>query len=181
MISTLTRTNSCIASARVDSAVRGIRVRYEELNIQQRAVISEDGSTLTINAASRSIARYLGERRDGWPGQDGLHFRTMLAEVVTLAISRYVIQNRRQRDRSDSYRIFFEHMHLMEKWLPRVHAVLVPTNELRSQRSRRHQSVELLALPHHDVDQPCPELAEGSSRAGSPPNAQTLTSHYRLP
>ena len=112
------------------AGVRGVRVRYEELDIQQRAMISEDGSTLTINAASPSFARYSGERQEGWPGQDGLHFRTMLAEVVTTAVARWVIQNRRQQDSADSYRIFFEHMQLMEKWLPRVHAVLRQANEL---------------------------------------------------
>ena len=94
-------------------------------------MMSEDGSTLTINAASESIARYLGDRSANWPGQNGLHFRTMLAEVATSTVARYIIQNRRQQERTDSYHIFYEHMQLMEKWLPRVHAVLVPTSELK--------------------------------------------------
>ena len=113
------------------SGVGGPRVRYEELTIPQRAYLSEDGSTLVINAANPSISRYLGEKRDGWPGQGDIHFRTMLAEVITYTLARYVIQNRPQQESPDMmFRLFVAHMELMERWLPRVHRVLVPTNEI---------------------------------------------------
>ena len=110
------------------SGVSGIRVKYQELDIPQRAILED--STLIVNAADPTIARYLGKRKDHWPGQDDLHFRTMLAEVVTYTLARHVIQNRHQQERSDSYRLFYEHMELVASWLPRVHRVLVPTAEL---------------------------------------------------
>ena len=110
------------------SGVSGMQIKYEELGIDQRAILEE--STLIVNTADPTIARYLGKRQDGWPGQDDLHFRTMLAEVVTYILARHVIQNRHQQERADSFRLFYEHMKLAERWLPRVHRVLVPTSEL---------------------------------------------------
>ena len=110
------------------SGVGGLRIKYEELEINQRALL--EGSTLTVNASDPTIGRYLGKRQDGWPGQDGLHFRTMLAEVVTSTVARHVIQRRHVQEKAESYRLFFEHMALAEKWLPRVHRVLIPTAEL---------------------------------------------------
>ena len=112
------------------SGARNVRIVYEELDISQRAYFSEDGSILTVNASDPSIKRYLGEREDGWPGQDDLHFRTMLAEIATHTLSRFVISNRHQQERADPYRLFQEHMVLMENWLPRVHRVLIPNNEI---------------------------------------------------
>ncbi len=117
------------------SGAKDLRVRYEELDIDQRAMMSEDGSTLTINARSPSIARYLGSRSQGYPGQDDIHFRTMLAEVVTGAVAKHVIQNRQHQERPDTYRILYQHSQLIEKWLPRVHGVLVPSNELNLSRN----------------------------------------------
>ena len=110
------------------SGVGGLRIKYEELEINQRALF--EGNTLTVNASDPTIARYLGKRQDGWPGQDELHFRTMLAEVVTSTVARHVIQKRHVQEKAESYRLFFEHMALAEKWLPRVHKVLLPTTEL---------------------------------------------------
>lgn len=115
------------------SGVSGLRVDYKELGISQRAIL--EGNTLTVNATDPTIARYLGRRQDGWPGQDDLHFRTMLAEVVTYTLARYVTQ-RRQQERSDIYRLLYEHEKLAERWLPRVHRVLVPTSDLTPAGSR---------------------------------------------
>ena len=110
------------------SGVGGLRIKYEELEINQRALL--EGNTLTVNASDPTIARYLGKRQDGWPGQDELHFRTMLAEVVTNTVARHVIQKRHVQEKAESYRLFFEHMALAEKWLPRVHRVLIPNADL---------------------------------------------------
>ena len=79
-------------------------------------------------AGSPTINRYLGDRAEEWPGQDALHFRTMLAELITGTVARFVIQKRRP---DPSYNIFYEHMQLMEKWLPQVHRELIPQIELR--------------------------------------------------
>lgn len=114
------------------SGVGGLRIKYEELEINQRALL--EGNTLTVNASDPTISRYLGKRQDGWPGQDGLHFRTMLAEVVTSTVARHVIQKRHVQEKAESYRLFFEHMALAEKWLPRVHRVLIPNAELPTLR-----------------------------------------------
>ena len=110
------------------SGVAGLRIKYDELEINQRALL--EGNTLTVNASDPTIARYLGKRQDGWPGQDQLHFRTMLAEVVTSTVARHVIQTRHVQENTESYRLFYEHMMLAEKWLPRVHRILLPNAEL---------------------------------------------------
>ena len=117
------------------SGSSGLQVKYDELDIMQRAILRE--GTLIVNAADPTIARYLGKRQDGWPGQGDLHFRTMLAEVVTHTLARHVIENRHQQVGPESSRLFYEHMELAARWLPRVHRVLVPTAELAPGRSAR--------------------------------------------
>ena len=95
--------------------------------MDQRAWVIEDTSTLTINVKSPSIARYW---KDG-TNQDELHFRTMLAEIATNVVARHIIQHRSRQERRDSSDILSEHMRLMDKWLPQVHAAWVPSTEIR--------------------------------------------------
>jgi hypothetical protein len=112
---------------------QGLRINLNEFDIAQRSWVSENG-TLNINVKDPSIGRYLGAKRNGWPGQNELYFRTLLAEVICFTLSRYVIQQRPQSEKQPASQVFREQMKLMEKWLSRVHASLAPTSEL----SRSH-------------------------------------------
>ncbi len=115
----------------VASGAQGIvAINLNELDVPQRSYMSPDGGTLNVNAKDPSISRYLGSKRKAWPGQDQLHFRTMLAEIIALTMSRYVIQQRRLEGKMTASDLFREHSRLMDKWLTRVHAVLVPTSDL---------------------------------------------------
>ena len=122
-----------VAEAEVSVTVRGvsgIEIKFEDLKVAQRALLKEDGSVLRINMRHPSVARYAGKKKGGrWPGLDTVHFNTMLAEIITWAFSRFVIQDRRQ-ERQDPSRLFYEQMQLMDKWLPRVHGALVPVKDI---------------------------------------------------
>ena len=129
------RLGAADASAQISVNASGagdLKIEIENHQIPQCAWMSSDGSKLVINASSPSIARYLGDPDQNWPGQEGLHFRTMLAEIATQTVARHVVQSRHQQGREDVYTVFGQHMRLVEKWLPRVHNTLVPTQELRS-------------------------------------------------
>jgi hypothetical protein len=108
----------------------GIAVQIKDFEFQQRAFMSEDGKTLYVNAKEPSIGRYLGAKRTGWPGQNQLYFRSMLAEIIAFTLSRYVIQKRRQDERQTASDVFIAHTRLMDKWLSRVHAALIPSTDL---------------------------------------------------
>ena len=112
------------------SGAGDLHIEIEKHEMNQRAWMSDDGNSLIINANSPSIARYLGDPDQNWPGQEGLHFRTMLAEIATNTVARHVIQTRNQQGREDVYTIFSQHMHLVEKWLPRVHNTLIPSSDV---------------------------------------------------
>jgi hypothetical protein len=110
------------------AGVQGLDVRIVELDISQRAYV--DAGILKVNAKDPSISRYLGPKRKGWLGQNELHFRTLLAEIVCFTLSRYVVQQRQQGKSQEPAEVFASQMRLMDKWLPRVHSVLVSTREL---------------------------------------------------
>jgi hypothetical protein len=110
--------------------VSGVKIEFEELRVAQRVMMAENGGILTINAGHPSVARYLGSKQRKWPGQDAVHFRTMLAEIIAWAFARHVVQSRRQYERLESYQILHEQMQLMDKWLPRVHSALVSRGEI---------------------------------------------------
>ncbi len=112
------------------AGAEGITVKIKEFEISQRSFMSGDGATLNVNAKDKSIARYLGPKRLGWPGQDELHFRTMLAEIIAFTYSRFRIQKKRQDEKQSASELFIAHTRLMERWLPRIHAVLVPVADL---------------------------------------------------
>ena len=107
-----------------------LRIEIEKHSINQCAWMEDSGNKLVINANSPSIARYLGDPDRNWPGQEGIHFRTMLAEIATYTVARHVIQTRHQQGKEDVFAIFAQYSQLVEKWLPRVHSTLVPGSEI---------------------------------------------------
>ncbi len=107
----------------------GISVKLVPEAFPQRAVW--DGSVLRVSALDRSLARYLGPR-PGWPGQDTVHFRAILAEIVAFHSARRVVEAKPRQPGlslplSSLYR---EHMQLEQKCLQRIHSVLVREAEI---------------------------------------------------
>lgn len=106
----------------------------EDPGIKQRAFIVD--SRLIVNASHPSVARYLGARAAGWPGQHDVHFRTMCAEMVASTFARWAVLNRKDPPR-EAARLLTEYQALVDRVAARVHAVLVSSAEARHQRNPR--------------------------------------------
>ena len=78
-----------------------------------------------------SLKAYLGPKRDHWPGQETVHFNTMLAEILVSTVVRSKLQ-RKYPEPHNADRLFREYLDETAKLLPRVHAALVPAAERRS-------------------------------------------------
>jgi hypothetical protein len=118
-----------VAVAELEVTVSGsglIRFEFVDKPLPQRALW--DADVLKISAIDKSIARYLGSSPD-FPGQEQVHFRTILAELVAFHSVRRVVDRRRKNAPSESVNLYREHMQLERKCLPRVHAALVGADE----------------------------------------------------
>ena len=120
----------------VGSSVAGIKIDLRKESIDQRAWFVGE-STLVVNANDRALARYLGPETAGrdWPGQDTVHFRTMLAEVIVWAAARQELQRQEASGSRSATSLFYDQADRMSRMLPRVHRALVPENELRGVRN----------------------------------------------
>ena len=109
------------------AGVAGIKIEVKEFEIDQRAWL--DAGTLFVNAKDRTVRRYLGAKRKGWPGQNSIHFNVMLAEVIVEAASRSQLQ-RSETELRDALTLFGRQIALMRKWLPSIQRALVPEADL---------------------------------------------------
>jgi hypothetical protein len=118
-----------VAVAELEVTVSGsgeVRFEFVDKPLPQRALW--DADVLKISAVDRSIARYLGSSPD-FPGQEQVHFRTILAELVAFHSVRRVVERRRKNSPSEALNLYREHMQLERKCLPRIHAALIGTDE----------------------------------------------------
>jgi hypothetical protein len=84
-------------------------------------------NVLKIAARHPSLKRYLGPKEDGFPGQETLHFRVLLAEIVSealcaMAVRRSVQANPEDYEVADWDRYYFEYTKLMAEFLPVAHS-----------------------------------------------------------
>ena len=75
--------------------------------------------------------RYLGDKANGFPGQDSIHFRLLLAEIVSDALSAQMlsrdIQNAPEDYEDADWDLFYaEYSKLMTSFLPIAHEVQLP-------------------------------------------------------
>ena len=120
------------ASVKVTArGIQGVKIDLREVDLTRRAWLDVSQSSLVVNAKAKVIARYLGSKTNGWPGQDSLPFRTMLAEVLATTVVRDVL-SRKHLEPPPVERLFAEYEDRMEKLLPRLHAAFVPSAELRA-------------------------------------------------
>lgn len=88
-------------------------------------------NVLEIGARHPSLNRYLGPKAERYPGQDDLHFRVLLAEVVAEALCARRLEGNIRANPGDfeamswddHYRHFSE---LMTRFLPKAHALMAP-------------------------------------------------------
>lgn len=112
---------------------QGLTIQFQESDIERRAWLSQEGAVVIVNASNRVIARYLGAETDGWPGQDTLEFRTMLAEILATTIVTHSMSRRHSESR-DVPRLFAEYQTRLDRILPRLHAALIAQGEISKAR-----------------------------------------------
>ena len=90
-------------------------------------------NVLEIGARHPSLNRYLGPKSERYPGQDELHFRVLLAEVVAEALCARRLEGNIQANPGDfeamSWDDYYRHFsELLSRFLPKAHALMAPQN-----------------------------------------------------
>lgn len=103
-----------------------IEIENEEFG-QQRS--RWQANTLKIAAQHKSVSRYLGPP-DKFAGQEEIHFRVLLAEIVAEAVCQRVLgrkttENPEEFEGADWDRFYFEYSKLMTEFLPIAHETQV--------------------------------------------------------
>ena len=89
---------------------------------------------LEIAARHPSLARYLGPKSEGFPGQEKRHFRVLLGEIVADAVcyrllSQKIQANPEDYENADWDMFYFEFSQHMTRFLPIAHRLAVPDSE----------------------------------------------------
>ena len=88
-------------------------------------------NVLEIGARHPSLKRYLGPKSEQYPGQDALHFRVLLAEVVAEALCARRLQGNIEANPRDfegmSWDDYYRHFaRMMSEFLPKAHGLMAP-------------------------------------------------------
>lgn len=88
-------------------------------------------NVLEIGARHPSLKRYLGPKSEHYPGQDALHFRVLLAEVVAEALCARRLQGNIEANPRDfdgvSWDEYYRHFAgMMSEFLPKAHGLMAP-------------------------------------------------------
>ena len=88
-------------------------------------------NVLEVGARHPSLKRYLGPKSERYPGQDALHFRVLLAEVVAEALCARRLQGNIEANPGDfeamSWDDYYRHFsELMSRFLPKAHGLMAP-------------------------------------------------------
>ncbi len=93
-----------------------------------------DRNVLEIGARHPSLQRYLGLKSESYPGQDHLHFRVLLAEVVAEALCARRLEGNVEVNPGDfeglTWEDYYRHFAaLMSRFLPSAHKLMAPEIE----------------------------------------------------
>ena len=88
-------------------------------------------NVLEIGARHPSLKRYLGPKSEQYPGQDELHFRVLLAEVVAEALCSRRLQGNIESNPGDfegmAWDDYYRHFaRMMSEFLPKAHGLMAP-------------------------------------------------------
>ena len=88
-------------------------------------------NVLEIAARHSSLARYIGPKAEGFPGQEERHFRVLIAEIVADAVCSQVLRQNIQNNPADfenaDWDLYYtEFSELMASFLQTAHALIVP-------------------------------------------------------
>jgi len=109
-----------------------IKVVDEDLG-EQRAVW--DSNLLKISGRHPSVKRYLGSSEDDFPGQDSIHFRLLVAELIADNVARRILElnaqiNIRAFENMDITAFYRLHRKHMNDFLEVAHKIQIPELEL---------------------------------------------------
>ncbi len=108
----------------------GIKIKLKDIDLGNQRYRWRQ-NVLEIAARHQSLARYLGDKAHGFPGQDSTHFRLLLAEIVSDALCAQMlsrdIQNAPEDYEDADWDLFYaEYSKLMTSFLPIAHEVQCP-------------------------------------------------------
>jgi hypothetical protein len=108
----------------------GIKIKLRDIDLGNQRYRWRQ-NVLEIAARHQSLARYLGDKAKGFPGQDDIHFRLLLAEIVSDALCAQMlsrdIQNAPEDYEDADWDLFYaEYSKLMTRFLPIAHEVQCP-------------------------------------------------------
>ena len=115
------------------AAGAGIVIRLEDMD-HGALRYRWNRNVLEIGARHPSLQRYLGRKAESYPGQDHLHFRVLLAEVVAEALCARRLEGNIQANPGDfegmSWDDYYRHFaELMSRFLPNAHELMAPEVE----------------------------------------------------
>ena len=89
------------------------------------------GNELEIAARHPSLARYLGTKDQGFPGQEEKHFRVLMSEIVADAVCARLLQknieaNPIDYEDADWNQYYAEFSEYMTAFLPKAHKLVLP-------------------------------------------------------
>lgn len=125
--------DSATASAEVRSVLpagAGIQIKLEDIDHGNQRYRWQQ-NVLEIATRHPSLRRYLGDKDDGFPGQESIHFRLLLAEIVSDAVcnkmmSRNVDEAPEEYDDADWDLYYAEYSKYMTLFLPIAHRLQSP-------------------------------------------------------
>ena len=88
-------------------------------------------NVLEVGARHPSLMRYLGPKAESYPGQNAMHFRVLLAEVVAEALCARRLEGNVEANPNDfegmTWDDYYRHFaQLMSRFLPKAHALMAP-------------------------------------------------------
>ena len=88
-------------------------------------------NVLEVGARHPSLMRYLGPKAESYPGQNAMHFRVLLAEVVAEALCARRLERNVEANPNDfegmTWDDYYRHFsQLMSRFLPKAHALMAP-------------------------------------------------------
>lgn len=114
----------------------GLSIRIEDIDLGNDRYRYK-GNVIEIAARHPALKRYLGPKTRQFPGQESLHFRVLLAEIVADAVCGKVIESRELQgnyadEPVDSQFFAAEHSKLKTEFAPKAHTLIVADSELPS-------------------------------------------------
>lgn len=112
----------------------GLEIRIEDTDMGDSRYKWRQ-NVLEIAARHPSIKRYLGSKKDGYPGQDEKHFRLLIAEIVSEAVCSQIVSKNVEMN-PNTYAnagwdvLYAEYCRLMTKFLPITHRLQCPSREV---------------------------------------------------